>query len=161
MLRKFVTCRLSIDEVKTVINDKGANYSYVEDIRKNAAGRSKLAIDDSICTVCAHRLCISDQGVVYPCEGWQNCVIGNLQSLPLKWIWEKSEKIKRLRSICLQDFPQCVNCTDRPYCEICMLRNANESHTGNPMEINPYFCSIANIKHEMVDRLNLMSSSTF
>lgn len=36
------------------------------------------------------------------------------------------------------------------FCEPCLVRNANENSTGNPLEKNKFFCEIARIKHELM-----------
>ena len=147
-----LACRLSIDEINNVLIDKAKDPTYIQTIRNQAEIRAKSVSKDPVCSICTHRLCISDKGSVYPCEGWQNCVLGDVRVSSLKDIWDNSQKIKKLRSICLEDFPTCIDCEERLYCEICMLRNANESHSGNPMEINSYFCEVAKIKHKIVER---------
>ncbi len=34
---------------------------------------------------------------------------------------------------------------------MCMVRNANESPTGNPLDVNPHFCRIAELNREVVE----------
>lgn len=142
-------CRLSLSEVREILLKKSKDKLFAESILNNYSKRTILTNKDSVCTVCQNRLCVSEKGKVYPCEGWQNNEVGNINNSSLKKIWS-SPKVKKLRNVCFEDFPKCVNCRDRYFCDICMLRNSNESKTGNPMEINEYFCSITHMLHDII-----------
>ena len=61
---------------------------------------------------------------------------------------------KYLRSIRRREFLDCQTCENEAYCSICMVKNANESETGNPLEVNKYYCEIAKIKRRVVDRFH-------
>ena len=84
-------------------------------------------------------------GNVYPCAGWQGMVLGNLKDDTLQNIWQNSEKIKWLRSLKMKDLGdgKCCKCDKSAFCAPCLVRNANESPTGNPLEINKHFCAVA------------------
>lgn len=142
-------CRLSLNEVKTILQDKLKKGNFAESIKNDSIKRARLTGKDSACKVCRNRLCISVNGDVYPCEGWQSNVLGNIHNKSLKSIWHSS-KVNKLRNVRIDDFIKCVDCSDRYYCDICMLRNSNESRTGNPMEINEYFCAIAKMTHDLI-----------
>ena len=104
----------------------------------------------SVCPICVNSLCISYNGDVYPCEGWQSMVLGNINKIPLEKLWIESKVISQLRSLTIEDdFPQCAKCNNKDYCSICLIRNANESPKGDFRETNPYFCEIATIKKEL------------
>ena len=81
--------------------------------------------------------------------GWTNKVVGNIVNNSLYDIWIQSDEVKRLRTIRLKDFIECKECNFKEYCTICMVRNSNESPTGNPFELSRYFCNIAKIKKEL------------
>ena len=84
-------------------------------------------------------------GNIYPCPGWQEMILGNLKENSLQEVWNNSEKIKWLRSLKKKDLGggECLKCENSAFCSVCMVRNANESPSGNPLEINRHFCAIA------------------
>jgi radical SAM protein with 4Fe4S-binding SPASM domain len=136
--------RLSIDEIKEVINSKVMNDTkYLEQIELSAEERKDITSDDFVCSICRFSICITENGNVYPCAGWQNCIVGNVKETSLNDIWNNSEKVKYLRGLRNQDFPKCIQCADKEFCTMCMVRNANESPLGNPLAVNEYFCDIA------------------
>lgn len=143
--------RLSIEEVGDVLAVQ-MQYGYAESIRKTAADKEKLTENDPICSVCRYSFCIMASGKVFPCAGWQNNVIGDLNHQTVQEIWETSEKIQELRQIKRSRFSLCVDCKDRGYCTVCMMWNSNENSDGDPFRINEYRCNVAAITHGMVDR---------
>lgn len=146
-----LTCRLSISEIEKVIKDKSENDSiYLENIKTDAENSKEFSPDDYVCSICESTICISDNGVVYPCAGWQDFVLGNIRDKTLEEIWNSSEDVKYLRNLRKKDFPKCIKCTDREYCTMCMVRNANEDPTGNPLVVNEYFCDIARLNKKIV-----------
>lgn len=84
-------------------------------------------------------------GNVYPCACWQSMVLGNLYEASLQDIWNNSENIKWLCSLKFKDMGggECCKCDKAAFCAPCMVRNANESSTSNPLEINRHFCAVA------------------
>jgi len=145
-----LSCRLSINEIKEVINDKVANDSkYLEQIEIEAE-KKKNTPDDFVCSVCESSICIADNGNVYPCAGWQDYVVGNVKVNSLNDIWDNNEKVKYLRNLRKKDFPKCLQCSDKEYCTMCMVRNANENPLGNPLAVNEYFCDIAKLNKKIV-----------
>lgn len=144
--------RLSIEEVDDVLTVQ-MQEGYAETIRKTAKDKEKLTGNDPICSVCRYSFCVMANGKVFPCVGWQNNVIGDLNHQTVQEIWETSEKIKELRQIRWSRFPQCVNCKDRGYCTVCMMWNSNENADGDPFRINEYRCNVAAITHSKADRI--------
>lgn len=144
--------RLSIEEVDDVLTLQ-MKEGYAESILKTAKDKEKLTGNDPICSVCRYSFCVTASGKVFPCAGWQNNVIGDLNYQTVQEIWEKSEKIKELRQIKRSRFLQCVDCKDRGYCTVCMMWNSNENSDGNPFRINEYRCKVAAITHSKVDRI--------
>ena len=148
---KNLSCRLSINEIKGVINDKIENDAkYLQQIEMAAEKKKNITANDFICTVCRSTICIANNGNVYPCEGWQNYIVGNVNQISLNDIWDYSEKVQYLRSLRNQDFPMCVQCPDKDYCTMCMVRNANENPNGDPLVVNEFFCNIAKLNREIV-----------
>ena len=65
-------------------------------------------------------------------------------------IWTNSEKVKYLRSLRRKNFPKCNNCEDKAFCNLCMVRNANENPDGDPLKINEHFCKVAALNRKIV-----------
>lgn len=145
--------RLSINDVEEVVNDIIMNdSSYLEQIKSEAEKKKNITSNDFICSVCHSSICITENGNVYPCAGWQDYNLGNVKETPLKYIWNNSEKIQYLRGLRRKDFPKCTQCVDKEFCTMCMVRNANENPMGDPLVVNEYFCNIAQLnKKKMLE----------
>jgi radical SAM protein with 4Fe4S-binding SPASM domain len=109
--------------------------------------------EESLCGVCTTTLSMTANGDIVPCSGWQGYVLGNIHDTSLSDIWDNSPKAKYLRGIRRKDFPKCLACEDKAFCALCMVRNANESPTGDPLELNPHFCDVARINREIVEEM--------
>jgi len=145
--------RLSLDDVKKVINQRILyEPKYLERIEEEAEKKKDMNPDDIACSVCHSSICIAENGNVYPCAGWQDYVVGNVNETSLKDIWNNSKQVQYLRSLRKRDFPKCIQCPENKFCTMCMVRNANEHPLGDPLVVNEYFCDIAKIKKEMVLR---------
>lgn len=142
--------RLSLKEVEEVI-DKQLSEGYAEVMREAANEKEALSGDHPICSVCRYSFCVSAEGNVFPCAGWQSNVIANLNSHTIKEIWETSERIRNLRSIKRKQFPKCVNCKDRGFCTVCMMSNSNENKNGDSFYINDYHCKVSAMIHNRVN----------
>jgi MoaA/NifB/PqqE/SkfB family radical SAM enzyme len=152
--------RLSIGDVGRVISsiiDRDKNYQQEvsgDDFEmRNQRDRS----NDRLCGVCIARICMVENGNVHPCPGWYNYVCGNVHETSLKEIWENSPKVKYLRGLRGKDIPECLNCPDRGFCAMCMVRNANENQEisavgtlGNPLKINEHYCKIAALNRKII-----------
>ena len=137
-------CRLDLSELEPfIVKELGSGGGKEKE--NNDKGRR----DYTICPVCISSVCISHTGIVYPCEGWQCHSLGDVKDIPLKQIWTESADIKELRSLSYDDFPKCRVCSDRAYCSICLIRNANESKSGDFRQVNPYYCEIARMKTKL------------
>lgn len=141
--------RLSISEIETLIKQKVISEpQYLKEVEERA--NRNIDPEDSVCSVCLSSVCISETGSVYPCVGWQDYILGNLCNMPLSYIWNNSKRIQYLRSLRRKDFPECIKCPDQQFCTMCMVRNANENPTGDPLIANQFFCKIANLYKKMV-----------
>lgn len=144
-------CRLSINEVKELITYKAtSNARYLERIEEEAKKKKNITPNDFVCSVCNSSICIAVNGNVYPCAGWQAYVVGNVKETSLNEIWHDSKKVQYLRGLRKRDFPQCVQCPDKEFCTMCMVRNANESPQGDPLAVNEYFCNISKFQKEIL-----------
>ncbi|MBP1559792.1 MAG: radical SAM protein [Oscillospiraceae bacterium] len=142
--------RLSIEDVGKIINQQLVNDPYyIESLQKEIENKKEMNPDDFVCSICYSSICIAETGNVYPCAGWQGCVVGNINKNSLNEIWTKSPKVQYLRNLRKRDFPKCIKCTDKEFCTMCMVRNANEHPLGDPLEVNDYFCRIAKINKKI------------
>ena len=142
--------RLTLEEVEECF-DKQLCSSYCSSLDEMAKEKCSLTGEEPICSICRYYLCVSVEGNIFPCIGWQANVIGNLNTDTIKNIWESSAEIKKLREIKRNSFPQCVSCEDRGYCNVCMMSNSNENSDGDAFKINDYHCKVAAMMHSKVD----------
>ena len=149
---KKLTTRLSKSEIKDIIKSKiSTDHDYLSEEQREYAKNCQKTEEDYICSVCNSSICIGADGNIFPCAGWNSYVLGNIERCSLKDVWYKSEKVKQLRNFKIKDISSCKYCQNRSYCSICLVRNSNESKSGNPLEACKYFCDIAKIKHEIFD----------
>lgn len=149
--------RLSLEETEELLRD-----IIEHDIRYREETLQQLPITDEIkfnlerfmkqpvCGVGYDNCCITANGDVYPCAGWQDYVLGNVYKQTLKEIWEESERVKELRKITQASFPQCLECEARDYCARCLVRNYNESG-GDMFAVNHHFCDVAFLNKRLVE----------
>ena len=150
-----LVCRLSMDDIEQIIiKNIEDNPQYIESMEKEYDIKKNLHPNDYLCSVCYSSICISETGNVYPCAGWQNCVIANINDTRLSDIWT-SKKVDYLRNIRRKDIPECIRCKEKDFCTPCMVRNANESPVGNPLEPNNFFCNIARLKKRLFLKMQI------
>ncbi|MCO7509937.1 radical SAM protein [Serratia fonticola] len=143
--------RLSLNEISTVLKDKASyDESYLDKLKDELISGNHISPEDPVCSVCSVSVCIAENGNVYPCAGWQGCVLGNALETPLNDIWHLSRKVNSLRKLKKKDFPECMQCDLKGICSMCMVRNANEDYNGNHMNINKYFCNITKLKNALL-----------
>lgn len=145
-----INCRLSTEDLKNFISERfSSDSTFRDEIVKEITERRKKTGDDYICSVCNSSICIGPNGNVFPCVGWSSKILGNIKSQSLQDIWLNSEAVKQLRAIRFKDFVNCRNCSLKDFCTICMVRNSNESSSGDQFELNQYFCNMAKIKKDI------------
>jgi len=147
--------RLSASEVEPIIWDMVRGDGGYQARLEDASIDALLATDRSnepVCGVCTSAMSMVADGTFYPCPGWQGRKLGNAREQTLEDIWGNSPAVRYLRSIRRKDFPKCLSCADRAFCSICMVRNANESPTGDPLDVNPYFCQVAAVNRRVVEQ---------
>lgn len=149
--------RLSIEETEDLLRDIiKYDTQYKDDTLKKSpiSYQIKFHLErfkkQPVCGVGYDNCCITANGDVYPCAGWQDYVLGNVYKNSLKEIWENSERIKELRKITQSSFPQCLECEARDYCARCLVRNYNESG-GDMYKINRHFCEVAFLNKRLVE----------
>jgi len=146
--------RLSPEEAGEVIRSIANNDIVYQqrllgaDFETDYAGSQDIG-NDIVCGVCITYLCMTSDGNVYPCPGWQDRFCGNVKENRLKDIWDNSPQINYLRGLRRKDFPECLDCEDRGFCALCMGRNANEDTNGDIFKINEHFCEVAAINRKV------------
>lgn len=149
--------RLSLKETEELLRDiLDHDVAYREDTLAQKSESSEIAEDierhlkQPVCGVGYDNCCITANGDVYPCAGWQDYVLGNVYRQSLKDIWENNAKVKELRKITQASFPQCIACDARDFCARCLVRNYNESG-GDMFAINHHFCDVAHLNKRLVE----------
>lgn len=149
--------RLSIDETAEVIKDiiKDDEKYYEETLTKITRAElyemePERFSKQPVCGVGYDNCCITANGDVYPCAGWQDYVLGNVYKETLTEIWENSHRAKELRKITQASFPQCLKCEASDYCARCLVRNYNESG-GDMFAISKHFCDVAFLNKKLVE----------
>lgn len=137
---KNLQCRLGLSDIESII---------YKERKSDKVNTEKHAPGASICPVLTNSICISHTGDIYPCEGWQSYVLGNIRTSSLSKIWDESPDVQKLRALTYDDFPKCRSCDKKDYCSICLIRNVNESKRLDYKDVNPYFCEVAHIKKRM------------
>jgi len=142
--------RLTLEEVGEAV-DKQLPEGYADVLYEVAKEKEALTGENPICSICRYNFCVSAEGNVFPCVGWQTNIIGNLNRQTIREIWETSEKIQELRQIKRGQFPKCVTCEDRGYCTVCMMCNSNENLDGDAFRVNDFHCKAAAMIHDKVN----------
>lgn len=153
---KNLANRLSLAETEKVIRDileydlDYKQYTLAQKPRSEEIKFDKERFSHQpVCGVGYDNCCITVNGDVYPCAGWQNFVLGNVYQQSLKEIWEQSEKVNQLRKITQASFPQCLECEAYDFCSRCLVRNFNESN-GDMFAIPKHFCDVAFLNMRLV-----------
>ena len=149
--------RLSLEETEELLRDiilHDAQYRDETLQQLPVSDEIKFNLDrfkkQPVCGVGYDNCCITANGDVYPCAGWQDYVLGNVYKQSLQEIWENSERVKELRKITQESFPQCLECEARDYCARCLVRNYNESG-GDMFAVNHHFCDVAFLNKRLVE----------
>ena len=149
--------RLSVEEVGKVIS---AIMEEDQDYKKGVmapdfvkrCNEVQFNPERRLCGVGISSCCMVANGNVYPCAGCQEMVSGNLKKRHFAGYLGSFRKIKWLRSLKMKDLGngEFCKCDKAAFCAPCMVRNANESKIGNPLEINRHFCAVAAKNKEIV-----------
>lgn len=149
--------RLSLEQTESVLRDILENdYDYnnatlQQQALSNLRNRDRNRFCQlPLCGAGINDCCITANGDVYPCAGWQSMIVGNVYKQSLKDIWENSDKLNEIRQVSEGHFPQCMDCEARDYCARCLVRNYNESG-GDMFKINKHFCDVAFLNKRLVE----------
>lgn len=149
--------RLSVEETEVVLRDIiQYDLDYFDMMKETPSKTDEFKFDKErfkkqpLCGAGMNECCITENGDVYPCAGWQAYVLGNINEKSLKDIWENSEKAKFIRGITHGDFEKCLECEAFDFCAMCLVRNFNESN-GDMFKINQHFCDVAFLNKRLVE----------
>lgn len=146
--------RISIEETEKVIRDIMENDVDYQTETLAQEPLSSISEEEfaemSLCGAGLNDLCVTVNGDIYPCAGWQGFVVGNVFRESLKEIWEHSPKLEQIRKIKQKDFPKCLKCEARDFCNMCLVRNYNESG-GDMFKINEHFCKVAFLNKQIAE----------
>ena len=152
--KRNLSNRISLSDTEKVIRDI---IEYDKDYRDGTLNQDSISsiskaeiMNTPLCGAGVNDLCVTVNGDVYPCAGWQNYVVGNVFKTSLKDIWEKSEQLKVVRRVTWKDFPQCLKCDARDYCNMCLVRNYNENG-GDMFKTADHFCKVARLNKRLVE----------
>lgn len=148
--------RLSLDETEELLRDiMECDLDYQESTLKQRPKSEEKEFDlerykkQPVCGVGYDNCCVTANGDVYPCAGWQSMVLGNVYKQSLQEIWE-NDKLNELRNITNASFPECLECEAADFCAMCLVRNYNESG-GDMLKINKHFCDVAFLNKRLVE----------
>lgn len=149
--------RLSLEETEELLRDILKHDTQYKDdtlqqlpVSDDIKFNLERYLKQPVCGVGYDNCCVTANGDVYACAGWQDYVLGNVYKQTLKEIWENSPRVKELRKITQASFPQCLECDARDYCARCLVRNYNESG-GDMFAINHHFCDVARLNKRLVE----------
>lgn len=159
--------RLSLEETGDLLRDIIEwDNDYKEDTLTHPPMVEDLNFDverfakQPLCGAGFNDCCITENGDVYPCAGWQAMVCGNVYKQSLNDIWENSPEFKLLRKVTQGNFPQCLNCDAKNFCAMCLVRNYNESG-GDMFKINKHFCDVAFLNKRIVEEYALKNAENY
>lgn len=157
--------RISLEETEALLRDIIEwDRDYKEQTLKQRPVTEEIAFDPErfarqpLCGAGINDCCITENGDVYPCAGWQAMVCGNVYQQSLREIWENSPQFAQVRAVTQGDFPECLECKARNYCAMCLVRNYNESN-GDMFIINKHFCEVAFLNKKIVEEYQMMENA--
>jgi radical SAM protein with 4Fe4S-binding SPASM domain len=103
-----------------------------------------------ICGIGVDNVCISKDGILYPCSGFQGIELGDARNQSLLEIWTNSPHLNKFRNMKRSCFEKCNNCEAMNYCVMCLVRNYNE-HNGDMFKINTHYCDVAFLTKKLVE----------
>lgn len=156
---KNLSHRATIEDEKQLL-ESIAQYSveyYESQIRKQHTNDNCESFDfiryleQPVCDIAKDHLCITANGNITPCTGWQGLPLGNISNTNLKDLWHHNKTLKKIRNIREFNFKRCISCDASDYCIRCLKRNYNESN-GDLFNINPHYCEIAKLNKEIISK---------
>lgn len=139
--------------IREILHNEGVDsVDHIKDLTPVELFQLKLS--QPVCAAGITNICINANGDVTPCNGWQGLKAGNIYKSSLKDIWSNSENLNKLRKITRGSFRECLGCSAKEFCSLCMARNYNESN-GNYLKINPELCKIAFLNKRIYEEMSI------
>lgn len=148
--------RISLEETEVLLREQMETGHFSLDnfkIEKQLSEQNQTSDyfgEQPLCGVGYDNCCITVNGDVYPCAGWQDKILGNIYEQSLREIWENSEELEKLRAVKQSSFPKCMNCDAIDYCSRCLVRNYNESE-GDMFALSEHFCKVAFLTKKLIE----------
>ena len=147
--------RLDLKDARDVITGMiENNASYRKNImsKLNNYDAEERKVEDRLaCGVGIDTLSIASNGDIIPCPGWNNYILGNAKKDRIEEVWLHSEKINHLRGIRMSQFPKCIACDANKFCNMCLLRNYNESG-GDLFKVPAAVCRVSHLRKEITEK---------
>lgn len=109
----------------------------------------RCAPEAKVCDIGKNSLNLNAEGIFYPCDGCHGIVLGNAYEQSFAEVWN-GEKIQALRALRNQDFGECAQCENRPWCKVCPTRNFNE--TADMFCHTPTRCQAAQMRRKIFSK---------
>lgn len=146
--------RIDIEETREVIQDIIDWDRQYDELVHDVEPFSSLSKEElakmPLCGAGLNDICVTVNGDLYPCAGWQAMVVGNIYKQTLKEVWENSPELAKIRKITRGDFSKCLECKAKDFCNMCLVRNFNESG-GDMFKTNDHFCKVAFLNMQMAE----------
>ena len=134
------SCALSLDETECVWCE------HPDLFYKVPASPERCAPEAKVCDIGKSSMNLNAEGLFYPCDGCHGIVLGNAYEQSFAEVWN-GEKLQALRTLRNQDFGECAQCENRPWCKVCPTRNFNE--TADMFTHAPSRCLSAQLKRKL------------
>lgn len=146
--------RLTLDQTRYVMEDMLTGSiptmkKFFHPARKKEMPSPEEWAEDKVCGAGIDSICLEADGSYCACAGFQGFSLGNCFKQSLRDVWENSPQLKYIRQLRGKDFPRCIQCKNRDYCSVCLVRNFNE--TGDMLKTVDHFCQVADINRQVVE----------
>lgn len=146
---KNLAHRLSREELEEFFEETmkdGGRLSYVWGSGHGERDLSKIEFYGGA----TRSLCVSGDGAIYPAIGWYE-PLGNIESDTLRDVYENSPLLKRLRTICAADIPECAGCKCADFCDFCFTPHVTANH-GRLGKVDAEFCKFVALRKGLAAR---------
>lgn len=152
-LKNRIDLKATEEVIREILHNEGVDsIDQIKDLTPVELFQLKLS--QPVCAAGITNICINANGDVTPCNGWQGLKAGNIYKSSLKDIWSNSENLNKLRKTTRGSFRECIDCSAKEFCSLCMARNYNESN-GNYLKINPELCKIAFLNKRIYEEMSI------
>ncbi len=143
-----LTHRLNMQDTENFVRKYFANNpQYLKNIISLSFHCAKE--DDLICGMGHYALNLDASGNYTPCAGF-NLSLGVVGKNSLSDVFYNSPVMKKLRNVRMKNYPKCLQCSDRGYCDLCPGKLYSESG-GDMFALSDYFCQTAHINRKVAE----------